>query len=578
VVGAYLVQRFAGGTRAFERAPDFLRFVLAGLLAGTVSATIGVASLVGTSHAAWSAASPIWLTWWLGDAAGAVIVAPLIVLWAVAPRLGPLRERAAEAALLLVILGVTGWLVFHLPALGAYPLPFLCIPPLIWAAFRFGPREVATSVAFLAAIATWATVRGSGPFAMATENESLLLLQSFMATIIALTLPVAALMSERRAIEQERALLLQRERAARAEAEAASHMKDEFLAMLSHELRNPLAAIGNAAQVLQQPAAGTAFVPRAAEIISRQTKHLSRLIEDLLDVARVSTGKVMLTRDRINLADTVQASLAILRSAGRLEQHRWSSELAPAWVEADPARLSQIVDNLLLNAIKYTPAGGSIDVHTSSERDAAVLRVRDTGIGIAPDLLPRMFELFVQGPRSIDRAQGGLGVGLTLAQRLAEAHGGTLTAASDGPDRGSTFTLRLPQLEEPEAAVPADSQAIVQPRSRRILIVEDDADGREALQMQLELAGHRVFTAADGLAGLSIAARVQPEVVLLDIGLPKMDGYQLAQQLRDNVDRPRLIAITGYGQPRDRQRAIDAGIDYLLVKPIDAAELDRLLA
>jgi CheY-like chemotaxis protein len=184
----------------------------------------------------------------------------------------------------------------------------------------------------------------------------------------------------------------------------------------------------------------------------------------------------------------------------------------------------------------------------------------------------------VQGPRSIDRAQGGLGVGLTLAQRLAEAHGGTLTAASDGPDRGSTFTLRLPQLEEPDAAVPADSQAIVQPRSRRILIVEDDADGREALQMQLELAGHRVFTAADGLAGLSIAARVQPEVVLLDIGLPKMDGYQLAQQLRDNVDRPRLIAITGYGQPRDRQRAIDAGIDYLLVKPIDAAELDRLLA
>ncbi len=579
VIGATLVERYAGGARAFERAQDFLRFaVLAGALSTTISATIGATSLVLAGHAEWNAFGAIWLTWWLGDAAGALIVAPLLVLWGTAPRPGPLRERPFEAVLLLSVVAATGALVFMYPAFSRYPLPFLCIPPLIWAAFRFGQREVATSVAVLSAIATWATVGDAGPFAMESDNESLLLLQSFMATIAALTLSVAALVWERKAVEGERSLLLEREQAARAEAEVANHAKDEFLAMLSHELRNPLAAISNAAQVLQAGETKHVFAGRAVDIINRQARHLSRLIDDLLDVARITRGRIMLAAERLDLADVVQRSLATLRSGGRLEEHRIVVDLPPVWVEADPARLTQIVDNLLLNAIKYTPPDGLIEISTLSDGDEAALRVRDSGVGIPPELLPHIFDLFTQGPRSLDRAQGGLGVGLTLAHRLAQAHGGRIVAESAGSSRGCTFTVRLPRVDPPQSASHAPRTIVTEHfPPRKILIIEDDADGREALRMQLMIAGHDVYEAATGSEGIETAARVKPEVVLLDIGLPGLDGYQVAQRLRAAHDCPRLIAITGYGQPQDRERAMRAGIDQHLVKPVDAAELRRLL-
>jgi signal transduction histidine kinase len=577
VVGALLVERYADGLHAFERARNFLRFiVLAGLISTAISATIGATSLAVTGEAAWDSVGSIWLTWWLGDAAGALIVAPLLVLWATTPP-GTLRERPFEALLLFFVVSATGALVFAHPALGHYPLPFLCIPPLIWAAFRFGQREVATSVAVLATIATWATVRGTGPFVMGSDNESLLLLQSFMGTISALTLPVAALVWERKAIEQERASLLRLEQAARAEAETANRAKDDFIAMLSHELRNPLGAISNAAEVLRIADSNPSFSGRAIEIIGRQAKHLSRLIDDLLDVARVASGKIALVAEKVDLAEIVERCLATLRNSGRLERHRITVETTPAWVNGDAVRLSQIVDNLLQNAIKYTPADGQIEVQTLREGDAAVLRVRDTGVGIAADLLPHVFELFVQGTRSLDRSEGGLGVGLTLSHRLVQAHGGSLTAASDGPSKGCTFTVRLPAIEPPVVKTPVQPKSGCNGRGRRILIIEDDADGRESLRMQLTSAGHDVYEAATGTEGLAAAARVKPDVVLLDLGLPGIDGYQVAQQLRAAEGCPRLIAITGYGQPQDRARAIVVGFDHHLVKPFDAGELRRLL-
>jgi signal transduction histidine kinase len=579
LVGAHLVSRYANGVHAFDRAQDFVRFaLLAGVFSTAISATIGVTSLAATGQAAWSAFGAIWLTWWLGDAAGALVVAPLLVLWGTSSGLGHLRERPREASMLLFVVVAMGALIFMYPGFARYSLAFLCIPPLIWAAFRFGQREVATLAAALAAIATWATVRGSGPFAMLSDHESLLLLQGFVATMVALTMPVAALVWERKAIEDERSQLLARERAARAEAEAANRAKDEFLAMLSHELRNPLAAIANAAQVLQSPGPQPNFASRAVDIIDRQTRHLSRLIEDLLDVARVTSGKIALAGTRVNLAEVAQASVAVLRTGGRLDRHQVAVQAAPVWVEADPARLSQIVDNLLLNAIKYTPAGGHIEVRTFVEGDDAVLCVGDDGVGIARELLPHVFDLFIQGPRSLDRAQGGLGVGLTLAHRLVQAHRGRIVAASDGPGKGSTFSVRLPRVDAPEAAEPTSRELVsVEAPAKRILIIEDDADGREALRMQLMIAGHEVFEAVTGDEGIEAAARVKPEIVLLDIGLPGLDGYQVARQLKASNGRLRLIAITGYGQPSDRERAFAAGIDQHLVKPVDAAELRRLL-
>jgi signal transduction histidine kinase len=578
-IGALLVARYAGGTHAFERPQGFLRFVAFGGLLGTaVSATIGATTLVTSGEAERAAFGAIWLTWWFGDAAGALIVTPVLVLWGRRGSLASLRAQPFEAVLLLIVVATTGALVFAHPELSRHPLPFLCIPPLIWAAFRFGQREVATSVALLSAIATWATVRGSGPFATGNDNESLLLLQAFMVTLSVLTVPVAALVWERKAIERERLALLEGERVARAQAEWASQAKDEFLAMLSHELRNPLAAIANAAQLLRAPATSHGYAERAVDIINRQTRHLSRLIDHLLDIARVSSGKILLAQEKVDLSDVVETSRALLSGGGRLDQHQVVFDIAPAWVLGDRARLTQVVDNLLANAIKYTPPGGQIEVRTWNDRDEVVLRVRDNGDGIAPELLPHVFESFTQGPRALDRAQGGLGLGLTLAQRLVQVHGGRILAASPGPSQGSTFTVCLPRVDAPQVATPgehADDSGFAAPR--RILIIEDNADVREALSLQLQVAGHEVHEAATGLEGLEAAARVNPDVVLLDIGLPGLDGYQVAQQLRRTNDVARLIAITGYGQPEDRERARNAGIEQYLVKPVDAATLARLL-
>jgi len=578
-VGASLVARYAGGVRAFEHPQDFLRFVLLGGLLGTaISATVGATVLLASGEAAWPAFGAIWLTWWFGDAAGALIVTPVLVLWGAHGNFAALRAQLFEAMLLLVVVVATGALVFGHAELSRYPLTFLCIPPLIWAAFSFGQREVATSVALLSAIATWETVHGSGPFATGNDNESLLLLQAFMVTIALLTMPVAALVWERKAIERERLVLLERERVARMEAELASHARDEFLAMLSHELRNPLAAIGNAAQVLSAPDPPRSYAVRAVDIINRQTKHLSRLIDDLLDIARVSSGKIMLAREKLNLGNIVEGCWTLLRSAGRLDQHQVVLDIKPAWVFGDSARLTQVVDNLLTNAIKYTPPGGHIEVRVWSDRDEVMLSVRDDGTGITPELLPRVFELFRQGPRTLDRAQGGLGLGLTLSQRLVLAHGGRIVAASPGPSLGSTFTVHLPRVDEPEADTSVDETSDrVLARPRRILIIEDNVDGREALRLQLKVAGHEVYEATTGPEGIRAAALMNPDIVLLDIGLPGLDGYQVAQQLRAAKNCPRLIAITGYGQPEDRERARNAGIEQFLVKPVDAAELARLL-
>jgi CheY-like chemotaxis protein len=390
---------------------------------------------------------------------------------------------------------------------------------------------------------------------------------------------VAALVWERKAIELERVTLLEREQQARADAERASHAKDEFLAMLGHELRNPLAAISNALQVLSSPAAPPDTAHRALDIVGRQTKHLTRLIDDLLDVARISSGKMLLARERFDLAEVVRSCVALLQAAGRTNRHEIALELAPAWVSGDTARLAQVVDNLLTNAIKYSPEGRRIEVRTEADSGEVRLSVTDDGVGIGPELLPHVFEPFTQGPRTLDRAQGGLGLGLALSQRIVVAHGGRITATSPVTSRGSRFTVVLPGVEAIQKAeanpVKTDHDTAVVPR--RILIVEDNDDVREGLRLRLAIAGHEVHAATTGPEAIEVARRVQPDVVLLDIGLPGMDGYQVAQELHERGHAPKIVAITGYGQPEDVERMRQAGIQHHLIKPVDAAELARCL-
>jgi two-component system CheB/CheR fusion protein len=371
-----------------------------------------------------------------------------------------------------------------------------------------------------------------------------------------------------------------RERA-EALAEADRH-KDEFLAMLAHELRNPLAPIGNAAQLLRLRGRDDPSLRRVTEMMERQVRHMARLVDDLLDVSRIAGGKIALRKERIDLALVTRQALESVSDLIQAREHELSLSLpfSPLWLEADPVRLEQIIQNLVENAAKYTEPGGRIWVDAARKGDEMVLRVRDTGVGIAPDLLPRIFDLFTQADRSLDRSQGGLGLGLTLVRRLVQKHGGTVHAESAGPGKGSEFIVRLPGSPPPlPAATAVTSRAGGSISPRRVLVVDDNADAATSLADLLAVIGHEVRVAHTGPAAIEAAATFRPEVLLLDIGLPGMDGYEVARRVREHsaLKETLLVALTGYGQEEDRQRAAEAGFDHHLTKPVAWEELEKAL-
>ena len=385
----------------------------------------------------------------------------------------------------------------------------------------------------------------------------------------------------------DRKLMEAQSRARRDEAErlaqalgAANRAKDEFLAMLGHELRNPLGAITNATAVLEQVTAD-ATVLQLNAVIKRQTGQLTRLVEDLLDVARVTSGKIALRSTRVDLHALVGDCLEALQQAGRARHVHVSLRGQSVWVEGDPARLEQIFNNLVDNALKYTPAGGRVTVTVEQVGAEAVLTVSDSGKGMPADLVPHVFDLFVQESQALDRGHGGLGLGLTLVRRLVDLHGGSASATSAGPGRGSDFTVRLPARTSPAtsiASAPLDGEAAGR-RARRVLVVEDGPDAREGLRLLLELAGHQVEACADGASALLMFDSFRPDVALIDIGLPGMDGYTIARRVRDEARARgvRLVALTGYGQEEDRRKALDAGFDVHATKPVSPALLRDLL-
>jgi PAS domain S-box-containing protein len=863
LIGAALVERFAGGAGAFDRAQDIFKFLAAALLSTTISATVGVTTLALTGYARWVDFGTIWLTWWFGDVAGDLVVAPFLLLAFRGKPSGAIgaRDRPSEALLLGVVSAGVAVGVFG-DVFGSsvhYPLTFLCLPPLLWSAFRFGARETAALLMLIAGIAVAGTSRGVGAFAATSPNGGLLLLQLFLATVAVTSLSIAALIWEARGTERalrerderlrlsleagglgtwewmlatghiawsssleaihglppgtfggtltafeaavhaddrervrasvraalergehrteyrilrpdgslrwiegravafydaagrpdrvlgvcadvtedkradervaflgeiarsitssldldtvlrrvaegaqaltggdcatfflrdsesgamvprhrtapwwrgyetvrittgrgfggiamargqalrtddyrsdtrvpsefaaiaeqtgtialmvvpvlvgteaagllyitnrtpraftdedeticvrlaeqtavaiQNARLFGRQEAARAEAEAANRTKDEFLAMLGHELRNPLGAISSAAHVLARTAGSNNATTRASEIIGRQVQHLARIVDDLLDVSRVVAGKVVLRLQTVDLGEIARRIVA-QHGGPAGGRHNITAETTAVWVSADPTRLEQVLTNLLANAVKYTPAGGEITVGARREGNWAVLSVRDTGVGIRPELLPRVFDLFVQADRSLERTGGGLGIGLTLVRQLVELHGGTVDAASAGPGRGSTFTVRLPAV-----AAPPETTAVTGPAvaglAQRVLVIEDNDDAREMMRNLLRLLGHEVHEACDGASGVEQARRVRPDAALIDIGLPGIDGYEVARRIRADLPGARLVAVTGYGQPEDRERALAAGFDEHLVKPLDPEQLHRLLA
>jgi PAS domain S-box-containing protein len=881
LLGCYLIEHYASGRNVFDRTRNALMFFAAVVASTAVCAAIGVSSLCLEGYASWSHYLWIWLTWWLGDASGDLIVAPFLILWSVNPRIDWSREQKREALLLFLGLSLTAILVFGgwIP-LGNRPYPpfppgFFCFPLLMWAAIRFGPREAATATFLLSIIAIVGTLKGLGPFAYAAHNHGLLVLQVFLGSAGLITVAAAAAVSERWRLDQtrselaaivscsdeailgitldghitswnesaarifgfsaqevvgkpitvitpvekiaeqlqfiaglgrgesilhfetvrkrkngepidvsltmspirdkggrivgaskivhdisreklaryqreellnseqtaraqsekalsmlrrlqmvtditlpqltprqlmtallnrlcsaldadaaaillvgadgqhlspassvglqeelrggaevkipigqgisgkiavspqglifddlsqveaitpflrvqlssllgaplkvegrvigvihagtkqprkftvddlnllqlvadraasaiERTRLHEAQRLAREAAEAASRAKDEFLAMLGHELRNPLHAIVLAAHLLEGRRT-TDSDARARAIVARQSKHVARLIDDLLDVSRVTSGRIELVHRPIDLADCLSDCIATLRETHQLDHHTLQIEIEPAWVIGDADRLIQVVTNLISNAIRYTPSGGRIRMSSYVEGEDAVLQVEDNGIGIPAPFLPRVFDLFARGV-SRDHAPGGLGVGLTLVRRLVELHGGRVEAFSAGLNHGSTFIVRLPRTVPPATAVSKSANGVPETQTRRrILIAEDNADARESLRGCLELSGHDVYEAADGQAALRTALALRPEVALIDIGLPGIDGHEVARRIRTSAtcNETVLIALTGHALSDDDQQTENSWFQHRLVKPVDLAQLTYLIA
>jgi CheY-like chemotaxis protein/anti-sigma regulatory factor (Ser/Thr protein kinase) len=353
--------------------------------------------------------------------------------------------------------------------------------------------------------------------------------------------------------------------------------------MLAHELRNPLAPISNTVRALRRSAVDRETVRSASELLERQVGQVSRLVDDLLDITRISRGKIELRQDRIELAPIVEQAVETARPQFRKLHHELTVTLPPhpVYLHADRARLTQVIANLLNNAAKFTDAGGHVWLTVEQDGNQAAIRVRDTGIGIPAEQLPHVFDMFAQADTSLERSRDGLGIGLTLVKTLVELHGGTVAARSDGLGRGSEFVVRLPALVgAAEMTVPSPVKEPSLVTGRRVLVVDDNEDGAESMAMILQFSGHETFKAYDGVAAIEVAERVRPDLVLLDIGLPRMNGYEVCRRLRQEPwgRAMTIVALTGWGQDEDRNRSKEAGFDVHMVKPVDFDALLQLLA
>jgi signal transduction histidine kinase len=362
----------------------------------------------------------------------------------------------------------------------------------------------------------------------------------------------------------------------------ALQMRDEFLAMLAHELRNPLAPMRNAVYLQKMLRIDDPLLAKTRDIFDRQVTNLSRMVDDLLDVARLERGKLQLQRQRVDLNAVVTAAVEASMSLAQARHQHVNISLTTdsLFIDADPVRIEQLITNLLTNAVKFTPEGGEITVSSSCDDEMGLVSVQDNGAGLSEDMLTRIFNPFIQADRTLARSKGGLGLGLTIAHRLTELHGGTLRAISAGTNQGSTFIVRFPLLKQRWTDLSpcgSDERPI---QKRRVLVVEDNEDIRESLRMILDAWGHDVTVSDTGQKGLDIVARMQPEIAFIDIGLPVLDGYQVARSIRASSHPScamKLIAITGYGQPDDRERALQAGFDAHMLKPVDPLSLQTIL-
>ena len=572
--GAWLVNRFAGGTHVFDRAQDVFKFAFAAVTSTVISPTLGVTGLALGGFADWANYGAIWITWWMGDTTSDLVVAPLIILWRVAPSWRWNRREAVEVILLLILLLVLGETVFGgwFPISAQnYPVSFICGPVVLWTAFRFAQRETATGIFLLSAIAIWGTLHGFGPFVMETENQSLLILQTSTAVLTVTAMALAAAMAERRRAE---AAIAQQ----KAAVEAANRTKDNFLAMLSHELRTPLTPVIAALDALQIELSQSTESKAALAMIRRNVEFESQLIDDLLDLTQIAKDKLQLKFDSTDAHQAISNVVEMCRAdadARKLQVHL-DLRAGTHYVSADAAKFQQIIWNLLKNAIKFTNENGNITISSSNPSPQILtIAVRDTGVGIEPEIMERIFDPFEQGDRSFQRRFGGLGLGLAISKSLAQAHGGTLVAKSEGRDRGSTFVLTMNTVPAPQQRA-KEPEVSVEARALRILLVDDHQDTCTALERLLVRRGHLVATAHNMRSAMETAVRNEFDLLISDVALPDGTGLELMMQLHAISGIPG-IAISGFGNNGDIKKSLEAGFSEHLVKPIKLEALEAAI-
>src|SRR5215472_15913391 len=531
LAGAWLVIRFARGNNFCDRPQDVFKFALAAAIAAMISPSFGVTSLALAGFADWTHYGAIWLTWWLGDATGDLVFAPLVVLWSVGLKRAWNKKESIEVGVLFLLLvllssGVFGgWLEI---SSRNYPITFICGPIVIWTAFRFRPLETATGILILSVIAVWGTLHGFGPFVRETENQSLVALQLWIAVLVITAMALSAGMAERRRVEEE----LQQQKSI---VEAANRTKDHFLAMLSHELRTPLTPVISALESLETEPTQTEDTRTSLAMIRRNIELETQLIDDLLDFTRISRDKMQLRFVPLDVHQAVLNVVEICRAEARSKKLHVHLNLRAknCHVTADAAKFQQIIWNLLKNAIKFTPEGGDVTISSDNPLDTVFsVSIRDTGIGMEPEVMQRIFEPFEQGNRSFEHRFGGLGLGLTISKSLAQAHGGTLTAQSDGSNHGSTFTLSMQVLPQGEAAAVASKTVTDSARhALKILLVDDHPDTCAALEKLLTRRGHLVAVTHDVRSAMEAAVRNKFDLLISDIALPDGTGMDLMMQL-----------------------------------------------
>jgi len=576
LTGAWLVIRFARGKNFCDRPQDVFKFALVAATSAMISPALGVTSLALAGFADWTHYGAIWLTWWLGDTTGLLVFTPLVVLWSAGLRRGWNKKEATEVGVLFLLLVLLSSVVFggwvEISSRN-YPIAFICGPIVIWTAFRFSQRETAMGIFILSAIAVWGTLHGFGPFVRETENQSLIALQMWIAVLTITAMALSAGMAERRRVEEE----LQQQKSI---VETANRTKDHFLAMLSHELRTPLTPVISALESLEIGPTRTEDTKASLAMIRRNIELETQLIDDLLDFTRISRDKMQLRFVPIDAHQAVSNVVEICRAEARAKRLHVHLNLRAktCHVTADAAKFQQIIWNLLKNAIKFTPEGGEITISSDNPTEKVLtVSVRDSGIGMEPDVMQRIFDPFEQGNSSFEHRVGGLGLGLAISKSLAQAHGGTLSAQSDGANRGSTFTLSMEALPQ-DAATSVASKAITASarQALKILLVDDHHDTCAALEKLLARRGHLVAVTHDVRSAMEAAVRNKFDLLISDIALPDGTGMDLMMQLRAIANVPG-IAISGFGKDGDIERSLQAGFSEHLIKPIKLGNLEAAI-